>query len=72
MAFSRLTRNKSKTANASAERRGCNVVCLNRSFGIGTNDLSDLCYHPKLFAQDLCSYAEYLQIGFGIQKIIIG
>lgn len=29
-------------------------------------------YDPRLFARDLCSYAEYLQIGFGVQKIIVG
>ena len=31
---------------------------------IGTNDLSAKEYVPETFARDLCSFAQYLQIGF--------
>ena len=55
-----------------ADGRCCNARCLNCIFGFRPIDLSDLCYDPSLFTRDLCSYAEYLQIGFGIRKIIIG
>ena len=48
--------------------RGAGIVY----FDIGTNDLADQNYDPKTFARDLCSYAEYLQVGYDVQKVIIG
>ena len=48
--------------------RGVGIVY----FDIGTNDLADPNYNPKTFARDLCSFAEYLQVGLNVKNVIIG
>ena len=47
--------------------RGASMVFLE----IGTNDLADQECNPLRLARDICSYAEYLGVGFDVQKVVI-
>ena len=48
--------------------QGAAIVFLD----IETNDLSAEAYVPETFARDLCSYAQYLQIGLNVHTVIVG
>lgn len=38
---------------------------------LGSNDLCDEYYSPALFVRDYLSYANFLQTGLGVQKVVI-
>ena len=61
------------TRRAIVWRGGSGLGCLyGRGFfflEIGTNDQANPDRGPVLLAQDICSYAEYLRVGFDAQNV---
>ena len=47
--------------------QGANLLFLE----MGTNDLAKQEYNPLVYARDICSYAEYLRVGYDVLKVVI-